>query len=152
MLCRARTWIEPFNRYGSTNAEGGIGRKCTDSNAINHTPRSPCSESCPTSTHLRCLPSPGLEGFLGQANKPLFTLPLPSQGPTHYGVIAHRNPLRNRATDHFGNPRCRSGRVPRRGGAVIVIILPVADPLPDIPGHIIDAIGALAIFKHPHWC
>ena len=83
----------PFNRYGSTNAEGGIGRKCTDSNAVNHTPRSPCRESCPSSAHLRCLPSPGLEGFLGQANKPLFTLPLPSQGPTHYGVIAHRNPL-----------------------------------------------------------
>src|ERR1041385_3523751 len=106
MLCRARTWIEPFNRYGSTNAEGGIGRKCTDSNAINHIPRSPCSESCPSSTHLLCLPSPGLDGFLGQANKPLFTLPLPSFAVcrrirpihVHYGTVlvhqtAHNIPI-----------------------------------------------------------
>src|SRR5262245_17987122 len=56
------------------------------------------------------------------------------------------------ATDHFGNARCRSCRVAQRGGAVIVIVIPVAHPLPDIPGHIIDAIGALAISKHTHRC
>ena len=33
-----------------------------------------------------------------------------------------------------------------RAGFVIVLVIPVADPLPDIPGHIIRAIRTLPIF------
>ena len=44
----------------------------------------------------------------------------------------------------------RSCRIPQRAGLVIVRVIPVADPFPDIPGHVINTIGALSVFKHPH--
>ena len=67
------------------------------------------------------------------------------------GIMAHGFPILRSAdppdhsprstTDHFGNPLLVAWEVRDGAGAVIVIIIPVADPLPDIPCHIIDAIG-----------
>src|SRR5580765_7059166 len=55
------------------------------------------------------------------------------------------------ATDYFVIALWRSCRVLRRAVLVIVSVIPIADPLPDIPGHVIDAIWTLARFKHPYW-
>jgi hypothetical protein len=56
-----------------------------------------------------------------------------------------------RATpQHFGFAHWRSCRVLRRTCLVKVIVIPVADPFPDIPGHVIDAIGNFAGLQRPH--
>ena len=98
------------------------------------------------------------------------------QGVSHiYGVFAHRNPVPRPRNDGecisdlptrrasgplpqeppritLDSPVGWSCRIPRRAGLIIVRVIPVADPFPDIPRHVIDAIGALSVFKSPHRC
>ena len=38
-----------------------------------------------------------------------------------------------------------------RTALVIVGFIPVADPLRDIPGHVIKTVRTLAVFKRAHW-
>src|SRR5512147_2428708 len=54
------------------------------------------------------------------------------------------------APHDFRLTRCRSLRILRWALLVVVMVIPVVDPFPDIARHIIKAIGTLAQFEHPH--
>ena len=55
------------------------------------------------------------------------------------------------ATNPFVPTRWRSSRISRRAGSIIVMVIPVTDPFPDIPCHVIEPIGTLALFEGSHW-
>src|SRR4029077_11674311 len=63
---------------------------------------------------------------------------------------ASRTGVPGTATDHFEPTRWRSCRAIWRAILVVVIVIPVADPFPNIPGHVIDPIGTFAGLQRPH--
>src|SRR5512141_1516535 len=62
-----------------------------------------------------------------------------------------RNVEPGSAPHHFILTSCRPCWVPPWAVLVIVIVVPIADPFPGIPGHVIDAVGTPALFERPYW-
>src|SRR6185312_564350 len=54
------------------------------------------------------------------------------------------------ASHDFRLPLLRSLWILGQALLVIVMVIPVVDPFPDIAGHVVDAIGTLAHFEHSH--